>query len=187
MGGLASGSAKWQTIVPQFWQTWCDSPSHFRSFLEPWKAFKRPSLHLSQSSLPNTETKVHSLTMFSKDPLRYRLNHVDPVTNIVYGQFFVLWDNPMCKILTKFELCPLQEKQGELPSFLLSWLLYLSSLAQTELPNYNLLLRILKNSQSSWTDFHPASSPGSSILSIPEESVVHKKLRSDSAIYAAEE
>lgn len=81
----------------------------------------------------------------------------------------------------------LQEQQGEIPSFLQSWLLYLSSLCHTELPNYTILLKILLNSKASWTDFHPATSPNSQTSSIQETPVIHKKQRLHSAIFAPEE
>lgn len=48
----------------------------------------------------------------------------------------------------------LQEREGEVPPFLLSWQLYLSSLAAWELPDYDLLQKLLHHSCLCWDEHH---------------------------------
>lgn len=41
-------------------------------------------------------------------------------------------------------------QKGKLPSFLVSWHLYLTSITVFELPNYDLLHKLLRNSWTHW-------------------------------------
>ena len=50
---------------------------------------------------------------------------------------------------------------------MLSWQLYLSRLSTAEMPDYDLLQRLLSNSCKSWAAFcHPSDSPQASISSL---------------------
>ena len=46
--------------------------------------------------------------------------------------------------------CLLQIARRQVPSFLVSWHLYLSSIATFDLPNYDILHKLLRNSWTHW-------------------------------------